>query len=160
MPIHPELAPLASAAAAVDDLIALSGNLKLLLEQNYGMQFTILDGTSGKQLDATSGQPLRDWSSHAEILREVARRGRPEFIDDEDPFLTLALPLTDAEGRETVAVATILTRPAGGERGSFSAGESPGHSARRSAALGTLAKAVDAGIAQPHQHARVSTTRG
>jgi HD-GYP domain-containing protein (c-di-GMP phosphodiesterase class II) len=108
---HPELAPLASAAAAVGDLISISGNLKLLLEQSYGMQFTIFDGATGKQLDTTPGQPLRDWSSHAEILREVARRGRPEFIDDEDPFLALALPLMDAEGHETVAVATILMRP-------------------------------------------------
>ena len=74
------------------------------------MQFTILDGPTGELLDAAPGQPSRDWGIHAEVCREVARRGRPEFIEDEDPFLTLALPLTDARGRETVAVGAFLTR--------------------------------------------------
>ena len=40
----------------------------------------------------------------------MARRGRSEFIDDEDPLLTLALPLADATGRVNVAVATFLAR--------------------------------------------------
>jgi hypothetical protein len=89
---------------------ALSSDLKSLLERAYGMQFTVLDGPTGKLLDAAPGQLSRDWSIHAEVCREVARRGRPEFIEDEDPFLTLALPLIDEQGRETVAVAAFLTR--------------------------------------------------
>jgi hypothetical protein len=108
-----ELAPAASAAVARGGPGALSSDLKLLLERAYGMEFTILDGPTGELLDAAPGQPSRDWSTRAEVCREVARRGRPEFIDDEDPFLTLALPLIDAQGRETVAVAVFLTRRVG-----------------------------------------------
>ena len=40
----------------------------------------------------------------------MSRRGQPEFIDDEDPLLTLALPFCDATGNTVVAVATFLTR--------------------------------------------------
>jgi putative nucleotidyltransferase with HDIG domain len=89
---------------------SLSGELKLLMERAYGMQFTILDGQSGDVLDAASGQPTRDWTLRGEVCREVVRLGQPEFIDDEDPFLTLALPLIDFEGCATVAVATFVTR--------------------------------------------------
>jgi len=104
-----ELVP-ASVAVAEGDPSGLSADLKSLLERAYGMQFTILDGPTGELLDAAPGQPSRDWGIHAEVCREVARRGRPEFIEDDDPFLTLALPLMDAQGRETVAVAAFLTR--------------------------------------------------
>jgi HD-GYP domain-containing protein (c-di-GMP phosphodiesterase class II) len=105
-----ELMPAATVVVAEGGPSALSADLKSLLERAYGMRFTIFDGPSGELLDAAPGQPSRDWSIHAEVCREVARRGRPEFIDDEDPFLTLALPLMDAQGRETVAVAAFLTR--------------------------------------------------
>lgn len=105
-----ELVPAASAVAAEDGSTALGYDLKSLLERAYGMQFTILDGPTGELLDAPPGQPSRDWSAHAEVCREVARRGNPEFIEDEDPFLTLALPLLDTQGRATVAVGVFLTR--------------------------------------------------
>ena len=64
-----------------------------LLERAYGVPFSILDGQSGEVLYAAPGQPARDWGLSIELCREVARRGRPEFIDDDDPLLTLALPL-------------------------------------------------------------------
>lgn len=89
---------------------SLSGELKSLMEHAYGMQFTIIDGPTGAVLDAAPGQPSRDWSMRAEMCRQVVRLGQPEFIDDEDPFLTLALPVTDPDGTATVAVATFVTR--------------------------------------------------
>ena len=111
MPISQELfAPNAKTTTATAS-DALSGELKDLLERAYGVQFTILDGQSGDVLDASPTQPARDWSLRSEVCREVARRGRPEFIDEEDPLLTLALPLGGAKGIVHVAVATFLTRP-------------------------------------------------
>ena len=98
-------------AAVIDSPDTLSGELKSLLERAYGVEFTILDGASGELLHAAPSQPPRDWDARAEMCREVARRGTPEFLDDEDPLLTLALPLTDAQGNQTLAVATFLTRP-------------------------------------------------
>jgi putative nucleotidyltransferase with HDIG domain len=87
-----------------------SPEFQAMLERAYGAQFTILDGQTAKVLWAAPDQPAHDWQSRAEVCRAVARRGRPEFIDDEDPLLTLALPLCDAAGATVVAVATFLTR--------------------------------------------------
>jgi putative nucleotidyltransferase with HDIG domain len=84
--------------------------IKSLFEGAFDAQFTILDGASGEVLVASPAQPKRDWGLHGQLCREVSRRGRPEFIDEEDPFLTLALPMKEADGTETVAVATFLTR--------------------------------------------------
>jgi GAF domain-containing protein len=101
----------AAAAAVPSAPDRFSHELKSLLERAYGVEFTIVDGATGAVLHVAAGQPARDWESRAEMCREVARRGTPEFLDDEDPLLTLALPLIDAQGRETVAVATFLARP-------------------------------------------------
>ncbi len=90
---------------------ALSDELKSLLEKTYGVEFTIFDGPSGQVLHVSPSQPARDWEALAETCREAARRGGPEFLDEEDPLLTLALPLVASRGNETVAVATFLTRP-------------------------------------------------
>jgi len=103
--------PTEADAVEADGPDSLGGELKSLLERTYGVEFTILDGASGELLHAAPGQPPRDWDARAEMCREVARRGTPEFLDDEDPLLTLALPLTDGQGNETLAVATFLTRP-------------------------------------------------
>jgi putative nucleotidyltransferase with HDIG domain len=88
----------------------LSQELKEILERVHGVQFSIIDGQTGNMLYTAPGQPARDWDSRLEICREVARRGQPEFIDDETPLLTLALPLVDALGNSKVAVVTFLTR--------------------------------------------------
>jgi putative nucleotidyltransferase with HDIG domain len=105
---------------ALDSLVAKTTNaaaphatgaeLNDMLERAYGVPFAILDGQSGNVLYAPASRPICDWSLRAEVCREVARRGRPEFIDDEDPLLTLALPIEAAKGVALVAVATFLTR--------------------------------------------------
>jgi putative nucleotidyltransferase with HDIG domain len=84
-----------------------------LLRRAFGVELTILDGQSGEVLRAASGPPARDWTLRAELCREVARRGRPELIDEEDPFLVLALPLTLSDGSSQVAVGTFVSRQVG-----------------------------------------------
>lgn len=111
MPISEQLQAPNADIVAVGSPNSFSSDLKLLLERAYGVEFTILDGQTGNVRFAASGQPSRDWESRAEICREVARRGRPEFIDEEDPLLTLALPLIDTSKDSIVAVATFLARP-------------------------------------------------
>lgn len=85
--------------------------LKSLLERAFNAEFTILDGESGEVLETPAMRVPRDWDLCGQLCREAARRGRPEFIEDDDPLLTLALPRTDADSRQTVAVATFLVRP-------------------------------------------------
>lgn len=89
---------------------ASGADLRESLRRGFGTQFTILDGLTGDVLYEAPGQPARDWTLRGEICREVARRGRPEFIDDEDPLLVLALPMMLPEGNGIVAVATFVTR--------------------------------------------------
>jgi hypothetical protein len=110
MPISEELTATDPAATAVECTDPLSCEMKSLLERAYGMQFTIFDGASGDVLGVSPWQPARDWSALTDLCLAVARRGQPEFIEDEDPFLTLAVPLVDRDGREVVAAAVFLTR--------------------------------------------------
>lgn len=110
MPISEELLPPPPESIARSSPRALNSDLQSLLDRAYGVEFSILDGESGELLHTARGQPPRNWELHAEMCREVARRGRPELIDEEDPLATLALPLTDTMGNSPVAVATFLTR--------------------------------------------------
>ena len=83
----------------------------MLVEQAFGVSFTLFDGDSGEVLQIAPDQPSRDWGILSELCREVSRCGRPEFMEEEGPFLTFALPWTCAQGAERVAVAMFVTRP-------------------------------------------------
>ncbi len=83
--------------------------LDALIRQSFGRTLGWIDGTTGDVLSLPPDEPMRDWGPRAEMCREVARRGRPEFLDDEDPFLTLALPLPTPDG-VLVAVGTFVSR--------------------------------------------------
>ena len=90
----------ASAAAAADRL-----------HECIGVEFSVLDGATGDVVCLADDHRRLDWTTRAELCREVARRGRPEIIEDDDPWLLLAVPVN--RGDETlVAVAALLTRPA------------------------------------------------
>ncbi|OHB82925.1 MAG: phosphohydrolase [Planctomycetes bacterium RBG_16_64_12] len=80
-----------------------------LVEQAFGVEFNLVDGESGELVYASPDQPGADWQMRAELFREVARRGRPEFVEEEPPLVVLALPLAGAD--ECVAVAIFVTRP-------------------------------------------------
>ena len=68
-----------------------------LLEHSFGTPLAIVDGASGEVLYQPAGQPMVDGALGAQLCREVARRARPEFLDDDEPLLVLALPL-EVEG--------------------------------------------------------------
>ena len=82
-----------------------------MLRHAFDVEFTVLDAASGEVVIEGAGQPGYDWTARVELCREVARRERPEFIDEEDPLLVLAVPLGGSEGDEHVAVAAFVTRP-------------------------------------------------
>jgi len=109
--------PLANGTTLSDDTLRAAekkapvvSELQAMLERAYGRQFTILDGRSGEVIFAAPKQPHRDWTRYTEICRTVSAGNRPEFIDDEDPFLTLALPWQDNSGNEFMAAAVFLSR--------------------------------------------------
>lgn len=81
-----------------------------LLKRAFGVEFDLIEAASGELRHRSADQPLLDWSIRGELCREVARRGRAEIIQDEDPFLVLALPLSDQDNEPAVAVATFVAR--------------------------------------------------
>jgi hypothetical protein len=80
-----------------------------MLRHWFGVDFTIIDGSSGNVLRVATDQPCQDWSYRAEVCQEVARRGQPEFIEEDHPLLMLAVPVPRGE-TGLVGVATFLTR--------------------------------------------------
>ncbi len=83
----------------------------LLLERAFGVEFSAIDGMTGQPLYCAPGQPDANWALWSSMCQEVARRGRIEFLQDEPPFLVLALPLLDAGDDCPVAVGVFITRP-------------------------------------------------
>jgi hypothetical protein len=86
-----------------------TAQLDELVRLGFGRKLGWVDGATGKMVVHPPDEPMRDWGLRAEMCREVARRGKPEFLDDEDPFLTLALPLGTDHGM-MVAVGTFVSR--------------------------------------------------
>ncbi len=84
--------------------------LDQVVRRGFGRTLGWIDGSTAEILAFPADEPMRDWDLRAELCREVARRGRPEFLDDEDPFLTLALPLPAPDGETLVAVGTFVGR--------------------------------------------------
>jgi len=81
------------------------------LRRALGIDFHLFDGASGDRLYASPEQPGCPRTAWGPLCVEVARRGQPEFLEEEPPFLVLALPLPETDGRATVAVSVFVTRP-------------------------------------------------
>lgn len=84
----------------------------LLVERAFGVEFSAADGATGQPLFCSPSQPEGNWLLWSSLCREVALRGRPEFLQDEPPLLVLAIPMSDTDGECPVAVGVFLTREA------------------------------------------------
>lgn len=96
--------------APVPQTVRPYSQLDDLIRQGFGRILGWVNGSTGEIITLPPDEPMRDWGLRAELCREVARRGQPEFLDDEDPFLTLALPLHAADGGTPVAAGTFVGR--------------------------------------------------
>ena len=76
----------------------------------FGVEFGIFDGATGDVIETAAGQPNADIPLRSALCLAVAARRKVEIIEDEEPLLTLAVPLTRAGNDSLVAVATFLTR--------------------------------------------------
>jgi putative nucleotidyltransferase with HDIG domain len=81
-----------------------------LLFRVFGVQFTLIDGETGAVAFVSPDQPHCECECWPELCRAVSHSRRPEFLGDEDPFVVLALPIADKEGRTLVAAGTFLSR--------------------------------------------------
>jgi len=97
--------------AGVDGLSPHVDQKAGLLERVFGVRFDLVDGESGELAYASPDQPGRDWPLRGDLCRAVARRGKPQLIEEEPPFVVLAVPLAEADDHVSVAVATFVTSP-------------------------------------------------
>jgi HD-GYP domain-containing protein (c-di-GMP phosphodiesterase class II) len=81
------------------------------VREAFGVELSLVDGRSGDLVHASPDQPGHNGQVWAELCRQIAERGRPDFLADEPPLVVLALPLPEAGGQVLVAVGTFLTRP-------------------------------------------------
>lgn len=94
-----------------------------LLDRVFGVEFTVVDGRTGQVLHEAVDQPASDWDARGELCRQVARRGLAEFLEEEDPFAVLALPIAGlSDEGSRVVVGTFVTRPVAADEHLSSAG--------------------------------------
>jgi putative nucleotidyltransferase with HDIG domain len=110
MPTSDAIAPADNSTVVKSNYIALTSEVKKLLKRSFRAQFAIFDGATGEILEESPELPVCDWSIRGEVCRIVALHGKPEFLDEEDPFILLALPIPDGKGNCAVAVSLFVTR--------------------------------------------------
>jgi putative nucleotidyltransferase with HDIG domain len=110
MPSPITLASADNDTAVKSNPIALNSDLRKLLERSFHTGFAIFDGVTGEVLEKSPELPSCDWSLRSEVCRIVAMHGKPEFLDEENPFIILALPIPYGKGNGLVAVSIFVTR--------------------------------------------------
>ena len=84
------------------------------LQSWFQTEFSLIDGRDGRMLRVAADHAGIDWSARAEVARQVSRRQSPEFIEEEEPWALLTMPIEDESHDSLVAVGAFLTRaPAG-----------------------------------------------
>ncbi|MBI3837720.1 MAG: HD-GYP domain-containing protein [Planctomycetia bacterium] len=79
------------------------------LMEEFAVEFDLVDGASGEPAYCAFDRTARDWSARGELCRAVARRGRAEFIEDDEPLVVMAIPIASAPDQNFVAVGTFVT---------------------------------------------------
>ncbi|MEX2114223.1 MAG: HD domain-containing phosphohydrolase [Pirellulales bacterium] len=74
-----------------------------------GIDFHLVDAESGDVLCHAPNQGALDVAMLGALCRVVAERGRAELLDDEEPLLVLAIPLSDATDRRRVAMGVFVS---------------------------------------------------
>lgn len=115
MSISQTVLPADTQPAGVGEQTSPTHHAARQLQRGFGVQFNLFDGESGELVVASPDQPPADWQMQAELFRQVARRGRPEFVEEEPPLVVLALPLVETEERVTVAAAVFVTHRVGAD---------------------------------------------
>ncbi len=81
------------------------------VRQAFGVEFHLFDGRSGELVRSAPDQPGDNGPLWAELCRQIAERGEPDFLAEEPPLAVLAVPLEADDPRPLVAVAAFVTQP-------------------------------------------------
>ncbi len=80
------------------------------IERALEQSFAVVDPSTGDLIQTPVGGILGDWSSRLGVLEEIARRGRPEIVDEVSPLFMLAIPLpADPLDRPLMAISICIT---------------------------------------------------
>jgi len=85
--------------------------VQALLDRTFGARFALVEGETGDLVYLPTGEPIGDWNVRVALCQAIARRGRPEFLDDEAPVLVLGVPMALDDDTTLVGVSTFLSRP-------------------------------------------------
>jgi putative nucleotidyltransferase with HDIG domain len=79
-------------------------------DRAFDQTFAVVDGASGKLVQSAAEWPHYDFSARLALCEEVARRGRPEILDEVSPLVLLGIPLpVDPLEPPLLAVSVFLT---------------------------------------------------
>ncbi len=81
-----------------------------LLRETFSAEFVLVDGETGDPVTPIGPQPSADWALRSELCKQAGMSQQPTFIADDDPLVTLAIPLAATGQSTVVAVATFATR--------------------------------------------------
>lgn len=88
------------------------GGLLERLDCAFQQNFAVLDTTAGQLKRVSADWPRVDLFRWLPLCEQVARRGRPEVIEDFAPLLLIAAPISgDVFDPKRIAVAVLLTEP-------------------------------------------------
>jgi HD-GYP domain-containing protein (c-di-GMP phosphodiesterase class II) len=105
---HNALSPVNSSPARL--MRAETQRAVAAFERALDQSLTVLDPANGDILQRAADAFCCDLTPRLAVLEEIARRGRPEIVDEVSPLVMLALPLpVDALEPPLVAVAMFVT---------------------------------------------------
>lgn len=79
------------------------------LQESFDCDFALFDGSTGECLRSSFLSETGNWDLLTESIREVGRRGRAEFIWENEPIVLLAIPLNQCFEIPLVAVGIFST---------------------------------------------------
>jgi hypothetical protein len=88
---------------------AWHADLQTRLSTWFATAFELVDGRTGDTLTGNARHVTGDALVRAELCRAVAAGGKAEFIEEIEPLVVLAIPITSDEQHRVVAVATFNT---------------------------------------------------
>ncbi|MFV1967182.1 MAG: HD-GYP domain-containing protein [Pirellulaceae bacterium] len=124
--MSPSLAISTHNDAALDtgDQVAVCQATTATLRRFFSTEFTIWNGGRGEVVRASGEPRMVDELAAAEMVRAVAREGRPQFIADAEGLVVLAVPFPGVEKEPWVATAAFAI-------GRLEAEDDAGDAARR-----------------------------
>ncbi len=102
-----EIVPIAIDAPIVQ---SISPQLLVELRENFNVDFSLWNAESKEIVHRATDQPGGDESMRGAMVASLSAAGTPEFVDEANGVIALAIPLEDYDGTHLVAISAFVTR--------------------------------------------------